>query len=176
MRFRESTPARLPAGTTTFPNRRAKATTAACAAAALLCLPAIAQLTPDAPVSNFRLPMFGETGSLIWDLRGREGRYVNENRVELTGMRLVVYDENQQGRVDSEIISPQAVMRIDENRIVGDETITVIGYTREAASGTDREHFRVEGERWRWNGDDKSVEIDENVKVTFFEELTGILQ
>ena len=124
-----------------------------------------AQLMPDAPVSNFRLPMFGEDGFPEWDLRGEEARYVDEKQVDLNGMKLSVYDDLQPGRVETVIVSPSAVFLIEENRLVGNDSIRVDG-----------DNFQVLGDIWRWIGDEKSVEIDGNVKVTFFEELTGILQ
>lgn len=126
---------------------------------------ATAQLMPDAPVSNFRLPMFGDDGLLSWDLRGQEARFVKENQIDLAGMRLSVYDEIQPGRVETLIISPQAIFFIESKEIIGNETITVEG-----------DNFFAIGDNWRWLGDEKSVEIDGNVKVTFSENLSGILQ
>lgn len=129
------------------------------------CLVGSAQLVPDAPVSNFRLPMFGDEGFLIRDLRGDEARYVSEDQIDLSGMRLLIFNETRPERLETKIVSPQATMFIQKNEIVGTETITVEG-----------DNFLVTGEKWRWIGDEKSVVIDENVKVTFFEKLTAILQ
>jgi hypothetical protein len=33
-----------------------------------------AQMTPDAPIKNFKLPMFNNAGVRIWDLRGEEAK------------------------------------------------------------------------------------------------------
>lgn len=126
---------------------------------------ATAQLMPDAPVSDFRLPMFGDDGFLDWDLRGEEARFMKEEQIDLAGMRLSVYDELQPGRVETLIISPQAVFLIESNEIIGNETITVEG-----------DNFFATGKNWRWIGEEKSVEIDGSVKVTFSENLSGILQ
>lgn len=128
-------------------------------------LVATAQLVPDAPVSGFRLPMFGDDGNPVWELRGKEGRYISEDQVDLKGMRLRIFAEDPSDRVETEIISPQAIMLVQKNQIVGDETITVVG-----------DNFIVSGERWLWDGDEDTVVIDENVRVKFYEELTGILQ
>lgn len=130
----------------------------------------MAQMVPDAPVLNFRLPMFGDNGYPTWDLRGAEGRYISPEQVDVTGMRLLVFDEDQPNRVEAEIISPEATMLIREHQARGDRTITVVG-----------DNFVVRGEHWLWEGPQKEgpksrVVIDDNVKVTFFEELSGILK
>jgi hypothetical protein len=126
---------------------------------------AAAQIVPDAPVLNFRLPMFGDDGHRIWDLRGKEGRYVNENRVDVTDMRLLIFSSEVRDHIETEIISPKATMLIRSNQAHGDETITVLG-----------DNFEISGQRWSWDGNENRVVIDERVKVTFFEELSGILQ
>jgi lipopolysaccharide export system protein LptC len=127
-------------------------------------LAASAQLMPDAPVVNFRLPMFGDDGHLDWDLRGQEGVLSGE-QVEVRGMRLLVFDDEQPERVEMEMISPKATVLIPERQVRGEETITLVG-----------DNFIITGERWAWDSNDNRVVIDEKVKVTFFEELTGILK
>lgn len=127
--------------------------------------PAAGQMIPDAPVVNFRLPMFGDDGYRIWDLRGHEGRYISEDRVDVSQMHLRIFSSREPGRVETEIISPQATMLVRRNQARGDQTIKVLG-----------DNFEVEGQRWSWDGDANRVVIDEKVKVTFFEELSGILQ
>jgi len=126
---------------------------------------AFAQMVPDAPVKNFRLPMFGDDGYRVWDLRGREGRYVSRDQVDVIDMRLFVFSSEQPNQVQTEIRSPKATMLIRENRAQGDESILVVG-----------DAFQVEGQRWLWDGEANRVVIDEQVKVTFFEELSGFLQ
>jgi hypothetical protein len=126
---------------------------------------AAGQMVPDAPVLNFRLPMFGDDGYRIWDLRGREGRYVSEKQVDVSDMRLLVFSSEEPDRIQTEIQSPRATMLIRDNRACGDHTIKVIG-----------DNFQVQGQRWLWDGDENRVVIDEQVKVTFFEELSGLIQ
>lgn len=108
--------------------------------------------------------MFSDEGHLVWDLRGSEGVYTGGEQVDVKRMRLQVFDEEQAGRVELEFHSPTATVGIREQIAGGDDTITMIG-----------DNVLVEGERWQWFGKEKRVVIDENVKVTFFEELSGIL-
>lgn len=123
-----------------------------------------AQIMPEAPVINFRLPMFGDDGNPLWDLRGKEGHYINADQVDLRGMRLMIFDKEIPDRIETEIISPAATMFIDENQVRGNESITVKG-----------ENFVITGNRWLYDTIDRRVEIDEDVKITFFEDLGGML-
>lgn len=124
-----------------------------------------AQMLPDAPVRNFRLPMFGPEGYRIWELRGLEGRYVDENRVDVTDMTLRIFSSLDPAKVETEILSPQATMRIQQNKAEGNESITVTG-----------DHYVIQGRKWQWDGNKHRVIIDEDVKVIFFEGLRGLLQ
>lgn len=130
----------------------------------LLWIPANTQMIPDAPVIGFQLPMFGDDGYRIWNLTGKQGLYVNENRIDVVDMHLLIYSKVVPGAVETEILSPQATMLIKDNKAMGNETITVLG-----------PNFEVRGQRWSWDGDEDRVVIDEQVKITFFEELSGIL-
>ena len=127
-------------------------------------LSATAQILPDAPVINFRLPMFGDDGNPVWELRGQEGRYLSDEKVDLTGMRLLVFDPEQPHRVETEILSPAATMFVQQNQVRGDESITVTG-----------DNFIITGQRWLYDADERRVVIDEDVKITFFEELSSML-
>lgn len=42
-----------------------------------------AQMTPSAPVQNFRLPSFGENGYTQWVLQGGKGIYDNETQIRI---------------------------------------------------------------------------------------------
>lgn len=126
--------------------------------------PATAQILPDAPVINFRLPMFGDDGTPVWELRGREGRYVSDEQVDLAGMRLLVFDPEQIGRVETEIISPAATLIVPKDQVRGDESITVNG-----------DGFVITGQKWLYDAKERRVVIDEDLKITFFEELSSML-
>ena len=42
-----------------------------------------AQMTPSAPVQNFRLPSFGENGYTQWVLQGGKGIYDSETQIRI---------------------------------------------------------------------------------------------
>lgn len=123
-----------------------------------------AQMTPDAPIENFRLPMFGDDGYRIWDLRGDEAIYVSADRIDVHGMRLRVFSGGPEEHVDSLIESPEARVLIDRNEARGENGIRVTGDNHEAT-----------GKEWTWERDDNRILIKSNVRVTFDEELEGFL-
>lgn len=123
-----------------------------------------ARMVPEAPVTNFRLPMFDDEGNRVWHLQGREGRYLGENEVAVFDMRLRVFSREEPDRVATEIKSPRAAMHIGKNTGSGDESISVRG-----------DHYLVTGEQWLWDGDADRVVIERNVKVVFFEGLSQVL-
>ncbi|HEX9782917.1 MAG TPA: hypothetical protein VGA56_09355 [Opitutaceae bacterium] len=58
---------------------------------------ASAQFVSKEPIINFRLPMFNEDGYKIWEVRGSEGRYLEENRIEITSLDLRILSGDEAG-------------------------------------------------------------------------------
>ena len=123
-----------------------------------------AQMVPDAPIENFRLPMFGDDGYRAWDLRGDQALYISANQVDVLGMLLHVYAGGAEERVRIRIESAEAHVHIDRNEAHGDKRITVSG-----------DNYTAKGEEWSWLPDDDRILIRRNVQVTFREELEGFL-
>ena len=64
----------------------------------------------NAPVSEFSLPKFGENGFKAWDLSGKSGRYVSNERIDIEQLRLRLFSGDEAARVEVTIESPQAVV------------------------------------------------------------------
>ncbi len=124
-----------------------------------------ARLVPDAPVLDFKLPMFGQNGYKTWELRGREGRYISEEQIDVLGMNLRLFSGDANLKVHTTIESPAATMLVNESRAEGKSEIKITG-----------NQFQIEGENWRWEGDTRTVTVDKNVKVAFEQQLAGILK
>ncbi len=123
-----------------------------------------AQFVPDAPVENFRLPMFGDAGHRIWDLRGAEAHFVSEDQVDVFHMHLRIFSGDADERVRTLIQSPEARVYIERNEARGDRSIEVTG-----------DNYRATGRSWSWIREENRILIQEEVEVTFFEELEGFL-
>ncbi len=124
-----------------------------------------AQMEPDAPVIDFLLPRFGETGNRIWDLSGRKGIYISPEQIDVEGMRLRVFQDDNPDEMELQIESPRASIFIQENRAAGENSILVLGPT-----------FSMSGTEWTWDGNEKKIVIRANCRVAFAEVLTDILR
>jgi hypothetical protein len=125
----------------------------------------VAQMTPNAPVENFRLPMFNEEGYRSWDLRGAKGIYVDGTHVDVIDMNIRVFTGDEENEVLTEITSPTAAVLLTENKAIGRNTILI--------SSKD---YSITGQNWTWDGNNDSFTIEGDVVVTFFEGIGDILK
>jgi lipopolysaccharide export system protein LptC len=132
---------------------------------AFLATVAHAQMTPDAPIKNFKLPMFNNAGVRIWDLRGEEAKYVSQDRVDLFTMTLKVFDDDGSGEVRIEIQSPQATVFANEHLVTGENNIRMF-----------TDDFEISGRNYTWRGREQSVTIREDVRVVFNTPLQDMLK
>ena len=123
------------------------------------------QMVPDGPVINFSLPMFAESGFKKWELRGREGRYISSNRIDVVDLVLLIYSGDESQLLETTIESPAAVMLIDQSKAFGDCSIHLTG-----------RRFWIEGQQWSWNGDESVIVIGRGARVVFSEEIGAILR
>lgn len=118
------------------------------------------QLTPDAPLRHFRIPMFGEDGFKTWELRGVEGIYLSEGESEIVGLDLIVFSGDDRALVENRIRSPRARISMEQSLARGDSSIFVSG-----------PNFSISGEDWTWEGDDRKITVRRAARVTFDEEI-----
>ena len=123
------------------------------------------QIVPDAPVIDFKLPMFGENGYKIWELQGEEGRFVNPERIDVAGMTLKVFSGQADLKLETTIESPIASMYIEESRATGESALKITG-----------PNYLVEGADWIWYGTTRTVYVKRAVRVIFDQKLIDILK
>ncbi len=133
---------------------------AVCAAAFLLGAGLAAQLTPDAPLRHFRIPMFGDDGFKTWELRGVEGIYLSAEESEIVGLDLLVFSGDERAIVENRIRSPRARVIMDEARAQGESSIFVSG-----------PNFSLAGEDWTWEGEKRKITVRRSARVTFDEDF-----
>lgn len=121
---------------------------------------AVGQMTPDAPLRNFRLPMFGESGFKEWELRGVEGNYVSPELSEIIGLDLIVFSGDEQAIEETRIRSPRARVFMKDSRAEGDTSLFVSG-----------QNFSLAGEDWTWDGNEQKITVRQRARVTFDEAL-----
>lgn len=109
-----------------------------------------------APVNDFSLPMFGPDGYKTWDLSGKQGRYVNQNQIDIDGLKLRLFSGDEKGRVEVVIESPKAEVDPKAGKASGPDFLYVNG-----------PGYSVTGRDWFWNEKTKYLEIKKDVQVTF---------
>ena len=133
--------------------------------AGLLCVCTLhAQMTPSAPVQNFRLPRFGENGYTQWVLQGGKGIYDSAEQIRIEDMALRVYSGDERMALEMTMDSPEATLLTAENRAVSDGPIEIVGA-----------NFKVSGVGWTWNGLTKEIEVKFDVVVEFTQGMAGML-
>lgn len=120
-----------------------------------------------APIENFRLPIFGEDGNRVWDLRGDKG-IVNENgEIDVERMILRTFPPGEPTKADLTIESPKAHIYPEENRAAGPGYLFL-----QASDGS----FAIVGRKWQWINDERKIVIGEEARVTFNQAIGSILE
>ncbi len=129
-----------------------------------LCLSAAlhAQMAPNAPVKNFKLPRFGDHGYTQWVLQGSRGIYDSAEQVRVEEMALRVYSGDERMALELSLDSPQATIRLEENRAFSDQSIRIEGA-----------NFTISGNGWEWIGETKEIVVRADTRVEFAQTISG---
>lgn len=134
-------------------------------APAAVALAANTQLSAEKPIINFRLPLFNPEGYRAWMIRGSEARYENTNVIGITDLTLSIFSGKADEKVDTLILSPNAVINRAESVASGPTNIRVINDQLEAS-----------GIGWSYAHKDKKVSITKHVRVVFRAEFKDLLK
>lgn len=126
---------------------------------------ASAQFVSKEPIINFRLPMFNEDGYKTWEVRGSEGRYLEENRIEITSLDLRILSGDEAGTLQTEITSPLAIVHPKDRTVAGPGPIRADG-----------QGFELYGEDWLYEHDTKTVTVRRSVVLTLDGNVGDILK
>ena len=107
-------------------------------------------------VKNFELPHFDDkTGVKEWELFGAQAKYTNDTRIDITGIKLDLYEGKVEAKHRATIKSPSAYVNPNTRISQGDDTLEVIA-----------NEFNMSGKKWKWQGDKRFVEVFSDVKIT----------
>ncbi|MCC5835486.1 MAG: hypothetical protein JJU20_12190 [Opitutales bacterium] len=123
-------------------------------------VPGPAQMVPDAPIQNFRLPLFGDNGFKVWELRGLVGHYISEDQARVEGLDLMVFSGDEQMALENRIRSPEAKIEFDKSRASGDSSFFMTG-----------PGYEIEGNDWVWEGRENKLRVGRNARVVFADRL-----
>lgn len=119
-----------------------------------------AQMVPDAPIENFRLPMFGDDGYKTWELRGNSGEYIEEGHAVIKGLDLRVFSGDEAMLLETRILSPRADIYFDDAKAESDSSLFVSG-----------PGYKIEGSHWSWDGKNKTILVQRRARVSFEQEI-----
>ena len=68
------------------------------------------QMTPNAPIKNFRLPRFGDNGYTMWMLQGDQGIYDKDEQVSVKQMAMRIYSGDERMALELSMDSPQGTL------------------------------------------------------------------
>ena len=122
-------------------------------------------MVPDAPVHNFKLPMFADNGYKSWDLQGRQGIYVNAEQIDILGMKLRVFSGDSDLKLETYIESPKATVLVRRKQGAGNSEVLIKG-----------PNYTIIGRNWTWDGNTRTVKVREAVRVTFTGEIDYLLK
>ncbi len=117
---------------------------------------AVGQMRPDAPIRNFRFPVFGENGWKMWELRGVEGRFLEEGKGLILGLDLLVFSGDESMELENRIRSPQALIDFEAKTAESESTLFVTG-----------PGYEIGGAAWHWDGGAKRMRVADGARVVF---------
>ena len=120
------------------------------------------QMTPTAPIKNFRFPRFGENGYTQWMLQGEQGIYDRDEQVSVKQMAMRIYSGDERMALELSMDSPQGTLRLQENRGYSESPITIVGA-----------NFKISGIGWKWSGDTKEIIVKQDAVVKFTQGIAG---
>ncbi len=115
------------------------------------------------PVERFSLPRFDPAGRKIWEMRGRTAVLTGPQTIQIE--ELVIQIDNPAENAPTLIQSPSALLSLDDRRAHGDGFITIDG-----------PGFTVDGNRWSWDGNSRTVRITDHAVVRLTGSLGGFLR
>lgn len=118
---------------------------------------------PDAPIINFRLPMFNNEGFQAWHVHGEQGIYLSDEQVDIVGMTLTIFSGDEKNLCEATIKSPIASVFLYDNKAQSSDNIEICG-----------DGYTLFGKNWFWDGKSKKIIINQNVKVIFNQSLFNL--
>ena len=120
------------------------------------------QMTPIAPIKNFRLPRFGDNGYTQWMLQGEQGIYDRDEQVSVKQMAMRIYSGDERMALELSMDSPEGILLLQENRGYSKSPITIVGA-----------NFKISGIGWDWSGDTKEIIVKQDTVVKFSQGIAG---
>ncbi|HEY4301632.1 MAG TPA: LPS export ABC transporter periplasmic protein LptC [Candidatus Didemnitutus sp.] len=124
------------------------------------------RFSAEAPIKNFKLPMYTvPDGYRTWLIRGTEALVRGANDIDVSELTLTIFSGDAHEKIETMILSPSAHVAPENQTASGNATIRVINDAYEAS-----------GTGWHFDHKAGTVSIDRHVKVVLHGELKGFLK
>ena len=123
------------------------------------------KMETDAPIADFKLPFFAESGYKKWDLSGKEGKYLGNETLKVLSMKIRVYSGDEKQQLESTIISSDALIDIKAKNASGSGIFRLQGF-----------NYRITGTTWTWLGRESRMVVHKDARVEFNESIGAILK
>ena len=120
------------------------------------------QMTPIAPIKNFRLPRFGDNGYTQWMLQGEQGIFERDEQVSVKQMAMRIYSGDERMALELSMDSAEGILSLQENRGYSESPITIVGA-----------NFKISGIGWEWSGDTKEIIVKQDTVAKFTQGIAG---
>jgi len=120
------------------------------------------QITPIAPIKNFRLPRFGDNGYTQWMLQGEQGIYDRDEQLSVKQMAMRIYSGDERMALELSMDSPEGTLLLPENRGYSESPIEITGA-----------NFKISGIGWEWSGDTKEIIVKKDAVAKFTQGIAG---
>lgn len=108
-------------------------------------------------VIKFELPSFDEkSGYKEWELFGAKAKYFNDKKIDVSDMRLEMFETVKDGKKKAVFKSAHAEVSALDKTAQSPQTLFVTG-----------EGFALQGNDWLWRGKEREVQMQKNVIVDF---------
>lgn len=108
-------------------------------------------------VLDFQMSSFDKkSGYKEWDVLGDDAKYVSDKQVFVNKVRFLMFDGKENTRKIAEFVSDKTEFSPSDNIAKSDTTLYVSG-----------DGFKLQGDKWLWNGDKHFVDLSENIEVDF---------
>jgi hypothetical protein len=132
----------------------------------MISLLAMGQMVPDAPIRNFRLPMFDSvSGYKKWELTGDEGKYISREEVQIRNFVLRFFSEGVPPVETIRVQSPSATLHPLESSALGADQLFIRST-----------EYQISGKNWQWDGKKNRFVIRENARVFFKQDIDNWIQ
>lgn len=123
-------------------------------------------ISTDAPITNFKLPIYKlPEGFRAWLIRGTEAHVKGANDIDIDELNLTVFTGDAREKIDTVILSPKAHVAPEDEIASGPAGIRIIN-----------DDFEATGVGWHYEHKARKVSVEHHVKLILHGELKGFLK